>query len=218
MTSAIFKNIRQLTLASASPRRRELALRLGLPVEVISVDADEKRTSNDPARVSMEIAESKAKAVLAKRGYFPGEVILTADTSVWLDGENGGPAEMLGKPVDADDARRMLRALSGRAHRVFTGFTLVYRTAATNRLRLDDHSVETRVFVAKLTDAEIDEYIRSGDPLDKAGAYGIQGPFAIHIERIIGNYDNVVGLPLQAVYAALKAADNDFSADWYLRG
>ncbi|MBR7062549.1 MAG: septum formation protein Maf [Clostridia bacterium] len=218
MSDTVFKNIEVLCLASASPRRKELASRLGLPLTVISVPADESYTAAEPARAASEIAYKKALAVLEKRGYQPGEVILTADTSVWLDGTDGGDPVMLGKPSDADNAREMLRSLSGRAHRVFTGVTLVYRSGSSGKLRIVNSSVATKVFVAELTDAEIEAYIRTGDPLDKAGAYGIQGPFGKHITRIEGDYTNVVGLPLPDVYRLLKEADEDFSNDWYMRG
>ena len=108
MSDTVFKNIEVLCLASASPRRKELASRLGLPLTVISVPADESYTAAEPARAASEIAYKKALAVLEKRGYQPGEVILTADTSVWLDGTDGGDPVMLGKPSDADNAREML--------------------------------------------------------------------------------------------------------------
>ena len=211
MASTIFKHIETLCLASASPRRKELAVRLGLPLSVISIPADETYTARTPRKIAEQISRGKAEAVLKARGVQPGEVILTADTSVWMEGSNGSGPVMLGKPADAEDARKMLHALSGKTHRVLTGFTLAYRTGSEGKPCLKSYCVATEVHVAKLGDNEIDDYIRSGDPLDKAGAYGIQGAFAVHIDRIKGNYDNVVGLPLAAVYDALKAADNDFT-------
>jgi septum formation protein len=211
MASTVFKNIETLCLASASPRRKELEARLGLPLTVISIPADETYTAQRPRKIAEQISRGKAEAVLKARGVRPGEVILTADTSVWLDGSNGSEPVMLGKPADAADARKMLRALSGKTHRVLTGFTLAYRAGNAAKPRLKSYCVATEVHVAELSDNEIGYYIRSGDPLDKAGAYGIQGAFAVHIDRIRGNYDNVVGLPLAAVYDALKTADNDIT-------
>jgi septum formation protein len=213
MADTVLKNIRLICLASASPRRRELVEKFGLPVYAFSVDADEHVPVTDPAETVMKVADNKAAAALDVKTPGPGEVILTADTSVWLDGE------MLGKPKDESDARDMLRRLSGRTHNVYTAFRLAYplrqRSGAhaegyeTPTLRIRGACVRTAVRVSELSEEEIDVYIASGDPMDKAGAYGIQGAFGVHVSGIDGDYNNVVGLPVSAIYDALKKADEE---------
>ena len=189
---------RSLILASASPRRRELLAGLGLRFEVRSADVDETPLPGEQAEpYVVRLAREKAGAVAR-----PGELVLAADTTVVVDGE------ILGKPLDADDARRMLRQLAGREHEVLTGIALFElghlddldnpengsagRTAARADL--------SRVRIAPLTDEEIDWYVATGEPMDKAGAYGIQGLGSLFVEAVDGNYTNVVGLPVPAVY------------------
>ena len=226
MANAVLKNIRLICLASASPRRRELVEKFGIPVVCFSVNADENVSVTDPAATVMKVADNKIRAALEVRKPGPGEVILSADTSVWLGGN------MLGKPKDAEDARRMLKALSGKTHEVYTAFRLAYRVAeggsadksayaaetgaaiahkaeAPTSIRITGAAIKTAVHVNELSDAEIDAYVATGDPLDKAGAYGIQGDFGVHIAGIEGDYNNVVGLPVAAIYDALKAVDED---------
>jgi septum formation protein len=176
--------VRGLILASASPRRRELLGGLGLRFETRSADVDETpHSGEEPEAYVVRLAREKAGAVAR-----PGELVLAADTTVVVDGE------ILGKPLDADDARRMLRQLAGREHEVLTGIALfeVERTAARADL--------SRVRMAPLTDEEIDWYVATGEPMDKAGAYGIQGLGSLFVEAVDGNYTNVVGLPVPAVY------------------
>lgn len=179
----------RLILASSSPRRQELIRLLGLrvPIEVQSSDADETVPADwAPPRIVEELALRKAQAV---RSQLPREaaaaVLLGADTIVVLDGQ------VLGKPQDAADAIRMLERLQGRPHEVYSGVALL----DTNGRELISHAV-TRVYMKSLDSTRIERYVASGEPLDKAGAYGIQGAAAAFVERIEGCYFNVVGLPV----------------------
>jgi septum formation protein len=178
-----------LVLASQSPRRAEILRNAGIPFVVRVTDVDETPFEAErPAPYVRRLAEAKARAVAAD----PGEVVLAADTTVAAAGE------LLAKPADAADARRMLRLLSGRRHEVLTGICL-----RRGEETLRDH-VATAVWFAPLSDAEIDEYIATGEPMDKAGAYGIQGVASRFIERIEGCYFNVMGLPVARVWRHLK--------------
>ena len=182
----------ELILASASPRRAEILRAAGWPFVARPADIDETRQADEAAIAYVErLAREKASAVARQ---LSSGLVLGADTVVLLD------AEILGKPADADDAGRMLRALSGRWHEVVTGVALV-------RADNGQHSVaheRTRVRFAALSDAEIDWHAATGEPLDKAGAYAIQGRAALFIEEIQGDYWNVVGLPLRLLYRLLK--------------
>ena len=185
-----------LVLASASPRRRDLLVRLGLDPDVRPTDSDETWPGGDPGAAVEVIALRKARGVRA-----PGALVLGADTVVVLDGD------VLGKPTGTADARAMLARLSGRTHTVYTGFALV-RDGRT----LTDHRA-TRVTFADLSRAEIDAYVATGSPLDKAGAYGIQDDAgALLVASVEGDYLAVVGLPLQAVYRALRTHFPDLIA------
>ena len=187
----------RLVLASGSPRRRELLAGLGLEPQIRPMDIDESPLPEEKAeRYVMRLAECKARAQ-----YEPGELVLAADTVVAVDGD------LLGKPVDAEDAARMLRSLSGRAHQVLTGVSLLKPDRDPTRPpTVTTLVVTTEVFFHSLTDREIDWYVATGEPMDKAGAYAIQGLAAIFVDRLEGNYSNVVGLPLPAVYRLLLDA------------
>ena len=182
--NALYENDpRRLILASGSPRRHELLTAAGIPHLVRPGAADETLPDGiAPADAVELLSRRKADAALAALGE--GEILLAADTVVALDGA------ILGKPRDAADAARMLRALSGRTHSVFTGVTVADRTRAVTA-----HE-ETVVRFRALGEAEIAAYVESGEPLDKAGAYGIQGAAALFVQGIRGDYANVVGLPL----------------------
>jgi septum formation protein len=172
-------------LASASPRRRELLSRLLTDFVVIPADIDESLpTPITPAAVA-DVALRKARAVAGRAG---DAIVLGADTVVLVDGQ------VLGKPSDPDEARRMLRQLRGRSHQVITGVAVV----EARKGREASTAVVTRVFMAPYTDAVIDEYVATGEPLDKAGAYGIQERGRELVVGYVGSYTNVVGLPLQA--------------------
>ena len=179
-----------ILLASASPRRAELLSAAGIAFEVQPAEVDESIHEGEVAIAYVQrVAIDKARAVRAVR---PERIVLAADTTVVVDGR------ILGKPADDDDARRMLRLLSGRAHHVITAVVV----AAADRL--DVRTSTTTVEFATLTDEEIAWYISSGEPLDKAGGYGIQGLASRFVTRIEGSYSNVVGLPVALVYEMLR--------------
>jgi len=175
-------------LASGSPRRRELLRRAGIRFRVRTAEVDERvRKGETPRAHVRRLAQAKAEAV-----WQPGERVLGADTVVVVDDE------ILGKPRNAREARRMLRLLSGREHRVLTGVCLMERDG-----RRRAGVAGTRVWFRRLSRAEIDHYIEGGEPFDKAGAYAIQGQASRFVERIAGCYSNVVGLPVSRVYDML---------------
>ena len=179
-----------IVLASASPRRAEILSNAGIPfVRDVPRGIDETPVGEAPKDYVMRLAREKAEAVAIP----PGRIVLGADTTVVIDGE------ILGKPSDEADAGRMLKLLSGRAHEVITGICLrdcqgVVMDAAT-----------TRVWFSQLSETEIEAYVASGEPMDKAGAYGIQGLASKLITRIEGCYFNVMGLPISLVYRRLRA-------------
>lgn len=189
----------RIILASGSPRRRELLAQIGIKTEVIPSYADEDTDIADPKQRVEELARRKCVDVARD---IPSGIFLGADTVVCIDGE------ILGKPADEEEARAMLRKISGRTHQVYTGVALMQKEAG-NVMREALFSEKTDVTVAELDDYDIEEYVSSGEPMDKAGAYGIQGRFAKFVERIDGEYSNVVGLPLAAVYARLKKVRHD---------
>ena len=193
-----------IVLASASPRRQELLRNAGIPFEVQPADVDETPLNEEPAqRCAERLAREKALRVWRDR---PQDVVLGADTVVVVDDA------ILGKPVDADDAARMLRMLSGREHQVITGICLVRSAgsgsnqddweAATAEIRTAAET--TLVEMSALSEDEIREYAATGEPMDKAGAYAIQGIASRWIPRIEGDYSNVVGLPIALVYRMLR--------------
>ncbi len=168
-------------LASQSPRRKELLVLFHFPFTIRVADVDE---TMDPAKpVYDEVARvSRAKAEATP--HAPGDVVIAADTIVVCDGQR------LGKPVDEQDAYRMLRLLSGRDHQVMTGLCVLYNGTVTTCTEVTD------IHFRELSDREIYAYIRSGDPMDKAGSYGIQGGAALFAEKLTGDYYNVMGLPV----------------------
>jgi len=178
-----------LVLASASPRRRELLEAAGFAFDVAAADVDETPHAGETARAYVaRLAEAKASVVLAAR---PEALVLGADTTVVVDGG------ILGKPGDADEAAAMLARLQGRAHEVLTGVALLGRH--WQRVAV----ASTAVWFAPMSPAEIAAYVATGEPMDKAGAYGIQGWAARYVTRIDGSYSNVVGLPVALVQAML---------------
>ena len=179
-----------LVLASASPRRQELLRAAGISFVVQPANVDETPLAGEAARDCAErLAREKALAVWRLR---PRDLVLGADTVVAVDDA------ILGKPVDGEDAARMLRLVSGRVHRVITGVCL----AGPGEARCGSES--TLVTVNGLTEEEIDGYVATGEPMDKAGAYAIQGRASRWIPRIEGDYSNVVGLPVALVYRMLR--------------
>ncbi|HZQ43940.1 MAG TPA: Maf family protein [Acidobacteriaceae bacterium] len=180
----------RLILASASPRRRELLAQAGLRFEVVPAHIDESRHAGESPTAYVErLAMEKAQAIHA---LHPAAIVLGADTTVEIDGH------ALEKPVDRSDARRMLRALSGRTHHVHTGLALL----STQGQRT--HLETTSVTFSEVDEAGLEHYLATTEPYDKAGAYGIQGYAARWIPRIEGDYFNVVGLPLAATVRLLR--------------
>jgi septum formation protein len=184
----------RLVLASASPRRRALLEAAGFSCEIETSDLDERIAAGEsPEAYVARVAHAKAQTVARRRATrMSDEVILAADTEVVLDGD------VLGKPVDASDAASMLRRLSGRSHDVITVVVLVAPARTVSALE------RTRVWFDTLLDEDVDDYVASGEPMDKAGAYGIQGRASRFIPRIDGSYTNVVGLPIATVARLLR--------------
>jgi len=191
---------RTLILASASPRRQELLRNAGITCTVHPADVDETPGKGETAQVCAErLAQEKALTVFP--GY-PREYVLGADTIVVIEGE------ILGKPRDQADAARMLQLLSGRVHHVITGVCLVGPNSGSESREgsgfQDTRSETTLVTMSELSDQEIRDYIATGEPMDKAGGYAIQGVASRWITRIEGDYSNVVGLPVALVYRMLR--------------
>lgn len=187
----------RIILASASPRRRELLTQAGVDFEVLPAEGEEVITKENPADIVEELALGKAREVAER--MIPGkagELVLGADTVVAFGGQ------ILGKPKDEEDAIRMLCMLSGNTHSVFTGVAVILRTE--DQQEIHQFYEETRVTMYPMSMAEIESYVRTGEPMDKAGAYGIQGSCAVYIEKIEGDYNNVVGLPIARIYQEMK--------------
>ncbi|HLE36306.1 MAG TPA: Maf family protein [Candidatus Acidoferrales bacterium] len=183
----------KLILASSSPRRAEVLADAGFTFEVVAARVDESRRAGEQAEAYVRrLAEAKARAVAG--GVSPPAIVIAADTVVVMDGE------VLGKPASAEDAGRMLRRLSGRTHQVLTGLAVLKIPGGAARVEIET----TRVTFAPLTEAEIEAYVASGEPLDKAGAYAIQGRGGRLVARVEGCYFNVVGLPLARLYRILR--------------
>jgi septum formation protein len=194
--AAAEKQAFRLILASASPRRRELLAQAGYVFDIEAADIDETPVSGeDPGAYVKRLAEEKARAVLAKHAAETEPlVVLGADTTVICDGE------ILAKPDDAEHAKAMLRKLSGRTHQVLTGIAAATRTGVISAVE------STEVVFSEIPEAELDRYCATREPLDKAGAYGIQGYAARWIPRIEGDYFNVMGLPIARVVRLIQEA------------
>ena len=208
---------RKVILGSASPRRRELLAQIGMEFEVRVSGKEEIYHSEMPEEIVRELALMKAENVMAdmtveqvlkkpatekteetedRQTFLKSTVIIGADTVVVLDDK------ILGKPKDEEDAFRMIQSLQGRGHEVYTGVAVIEFDSEGKRSTVN-HAVGTKVYVNAMTEEEIHAYIATGEPVDKAGAYGIQGRFAPFIDRIEGDYYNVVGLPVSYVYQVL---------------
>jgi septum formation protein len=184
--------VQRIILASASPRRAELLRAAGIDFDVMPAKVDESvHASETPNAYVRRVAEAKVRALA---GRAEGRIVLAADTTVVIEGE------MLGKPVDDQDAKRMLRLLSGRCHEVITGVTVLAESEMMTRV------ASTSVEFAELTDDEINAYVATGEPRDKAGAYAIQGYASRFVTSIDGSYSNVVGLPVALAIEMFKAA------------
>lgn len=186
----------KIILASGSPRRKELLLQIGMEFEIEKAKGEEIITSQDPSEAVKELSAQKALEV-AKRS--DGTVIIGADTVVAAEGR------ILGKPKDRKDALRMLGMLQGKEHQVITGVTVLLKNTA----QTISFAEVTKVRVAPMTQAQMERYVDSGEPMDKAGAYGIQGKFAVYVSGIEGDYNNVVGLPVGRLYREVLARGVD---------
>ena len=184
--------MKKIILASVSPRRKELLEKIGLKFEIEPGDGEELAdTDLETHEMVQKLSREKAEVIARK---YHNAIVIAADTVVLLDDK------VLGKPHSQAEARKMLRLLSGKSHVVITAFTII----DTDKKRILSKSVETKVYIRKLNQREIDAYVKSREPLDKAGAYAIQGLGSAIVEKIEGDYFNVVGLPLSTLAESLK--------------
>lgn len=198
--------MKNIILASQSPRRRELLEQAGYTFKIIPSTVEETVTCNEPKAVVKELAMQKARDVFDKcsldntvcDGYTQDKLlVIGADTVVAIDGQ------ILGKPKSIEHAGEMIRCLQGKTHHVYTGVAFVWMGEDTGQIRTHCFCEGTAVSCYPMTEEEITAYINTGECMDKAGAYGIQGRFGVYIKRITGDYNNVVGLPISAVYHQL---------------
>jgi len=194
----------RLVLASASPRRKELMEQIGLVFTVRVSDMPERTEATEAGQIVLELSKQKAANVwdiLDAEESVSDTVVIGADTVVSAPDTDSVPGGILGKPKDKEDARRMLSLLQGRTHQVYTGVTVYWME---DRERRCFSFVEcTDVTMYPMDDEDISAYIATGEPMDKAGAYGIQGRCAAYVRRISGDYNNVVGLPVSRLYQEL---------------
>lgn len=189
--------MKKILLASGSPRRADLLNQVGIPFETLSLNGEEEESRLDPSAMTppeYAAAAASVKLDAALETAPGGAIVLCADTVVAVDGE------IFGKPAGDDDARRMLRALSGRSHRVITACALSRTPGGPRCEFIETTTVEFR----ELSDRTIDAYIATGEPFDKAGGYGIQSRAAAFVKRVEGCYPNIVGLPVAGLAAVLK--------------
>ncbi len=195
--------MKKIILASASPRRRELLAQIGFEFTVIPSDVAEAPESTLPQDMVIELSKQKSRDIWEKNignDCFDEDdtLVIGADTVVSIEGE------ILGKPKDPEDAVRMLSMLSGKEHQVYTGVTMIWTDAEGNRREYSFY-VCTGVLMYRISRAEMMDYVSCGEPMDKAGAYGVQGKAAAFIKSIRGEYSNVVGLPIGRLYQEMKA-------------
>ena len=196
----------RIILASGSPRRKELLEQIGIEFEICPANGEEVITKTVPHDVVMELSRQKALEVAGMVvSYGDSYADITTPTDIMIIGADTVVAYddmILGKPKDEEDAKKTLRMLSGNAHSVYTGVSVVF---ISKDGRVGEHTFydRTKVKMYEMTDAEIERYVATNEPMDKAGSYGIQGKCAIHIEKIEGDYNNVVGLPVSKLYQEL---------------
>ncbi len=199
----------KIILASASPRRKELLEQIGIEFEVKTSQMEEEYFNTKPEEIVKELSLMKALDVAQgdEDDYIEGDcIVIGADTVVVLDDK------ILGKPVDEEDAFQMIQSLQGRSHMVYTGVAIIECIEGVDDedggvgfdFNITNHAIGTKVHVMPMTEEEIRTYIATGEPMDKAGAYGIQGRFGAYVEGIEGEYFNVMGLPISYVNAVLK--------------
>lgn len=186
-----------IILASGSPRRKELLTNMGFEYDIVVSDCEEVTNETEPEKIVKDLSKLKALDVESKisSGY-EDYLLIAADTLVFLENKR------LGKPADEEDAKRMIAELSGKTHLVITGVTIISKNETERKVIAFDEI--TFVDVTELSQEEINLYVATKEPLDKAGAYAIQGKFAKHISGIRGDYSNVVGLPVARLYSELK--------------
>ena len=187
--------MRRVILASGSPRRRELLSKITDNFSIDVSDLEEITSKTNVNEIVLELSLLKARDIANK--YKDNCIIIGADTMVSLHDK------ILGKPKDRQDAYQMLRAMSNEKHQVYTGVTIIVKDEV-GQSKTISFVERSDVFVNELSDSEIEEYLNTGEPFDKAGAYGIQGKFGIYIGRIEGDYNNIVGFPIARVYKELK--------------
>lgn len=188
--------MRKIVLASASPRRRELLAGAGVIFQVCASDGEEKITLEKPEEIVRELAMQKATAVALNFDMEEGTIVIGADTIVSYNNE------ILGKPADKEEAFKTLKMLQGNTHQVYTGVTVLIKR--NGKWEDISFSESTDVTFYPVSDEEIRAYIASGEPMDKAGSYGIQGGFGIYVKEIRGEYTNVVGLPVGRLFYEMK--------------
>ncbi len=193
---SLFNNKFNIVLASGSPRRKELLSEIIPEFDIIVSEADEDSIPKmlEPALYVQELAMLKAAASAKNVSSNKNSIVIGADTVVTLDGK------ILGKPKDEEDAFNMLKNLSGKKHEVYTGYCVMRLSDCKTLSKAE----KTEVFFKQITDEKIQSYIETGEPMDKAGAYGIQGLGGLFIKKINGDYNNVVGLPVSALYDTLE--------------
>lgn len=194
--------MKQIILASKSPRRKALLRQISLSFKVDVSNIDESRFFNlPPEKMVKKLSLEKAKVVALR---YKNAIIIAADTTVVLENE------IIGKPKDRKDAIKMLKKLSGKTHSVITGFT-VYDSKSKKAIT---KTIESKVKFKKMTDKEVKDYVKTREPLDKAGGYGVQEKAALFIEKIEGDYFNVVGLPIFSLCQTLKKFDINITGNW----
>jgi septum formation protein len=185
--------MRKVILASASPRRKQLLKQMGIDFQVITSDIDEGSLRDMPGpEMVKELARMKAEVVASRLN--DKEIVIGADTIVSLDNK------VLGKPLDHQDAVQMLTMLSGKKHTVYTGVAIIDTQNSKNEVFV----VDTKIYMKDMSQKEIIEYVNTKEPLDKAGAYGIQGKGGVFVDKIEGDYFSVMGLPISKIYDVLK--------------
>lgn len=194
----------RIILASGSPRRRELMEQIGIRTEVMPSSVEERVTSDIPDQVVLELSGQKAEDV-AEKTEGRDVLVIGADTVVASEGR------ILGKPGSVAEAGEMIASLAGKCHQVYTGVTLIYRDPS-GEMRRKAFAERTDVYVYPMDEEEIRGYAGCGEPMDKAGAYGIQGRFAAYVEKIDGDYNNVVGLPVGRLYQEIKELTGGWNA------
>lgn len=188
--------MKKIVLASASPRRRELLEKIGVTFTVVPTEGDEKTTKTRPEEVVEELAFQKAsenRAIQEK-----DVMVIGSDTVVAVDGR------ILGKPGSREEAVHMLQMIQGRIHQVYTGVAVLINEQEERRQLVFHEKAQVEVY--PMTEEEIQNYVATGEPMDKAGAYGIQGSFAVYVKKIDGDYNTIVGFPVSRFYQELKAA------------